>query len=218
METVKEQNGFQNNFNHLIERPEIDIFDLIMRYREMYAVQHPGICDRTPTFTSIHDYILTTDELKWLWSKFRPGKEMPRKYFNVTLCGSTKFKYDFEAIERAFSLAGAIVISVGLFGHADKEYESVITTDVKSMLDDVHKQKIDMADLVVVVHSDYIGESTQNEINYARSQDKPIVKINGDWSYQLSDVRPPVGNLPSGLSELCKKMHDYLTSKPSKGG
>jgi hypothetical protein len=39
------------------------------------------------------------------------------------------------------------------------------------MLDDMHKRKIDMADEIFVINvGGYIGESTRNEIAYAKSQ------------------------------------------------
>lgn len=96
-------------------------------------------------------------------------------YKVVTLCGSTKFKEDFMRIQRELTLKGYIVLSVGIFGHADGEYCKVITPDVKRMLDDMHKRKIDMADIVYVINRDgYIGKSTANEIKYATSKGKPI--------------------------------------------
>lgn len=36
----------------------------------------------------------------------------------ITLCGSTKFREEFEAEQARLSLEGHIVVSVGLFGHA----------------------------------------------------------------------------------------------------
>lgn len=41
-----------------------------------------------------------------------------RKYKVVTLCGSTRFKEQFMDAQKRLTLAGYIVISVGLFGHA----------------------------------------------------------------------------------------------------
>lgn len=37
----------------------------------------------------------------------------------ITLCGSTRFKAEFERMNRELTLAGHVVISVGVFGHAD---------------------------------------------------------------------------------------------------
>lgn len=42
------------------------------------------------------------------------------KYKIITLCGSTKFKDDFVKAQEDLTLQGYIVISVDLFGHADK--------------------------------------------------------------------------------------------------
>lgn len=100
---------------------------------------------------------------------------MVGKYEVVTLCGSTKFKDDFVKAQEFLTLSGCIVISVGLFGHADGKYEKEITPNVKQMLDDMHKRKIDMADSIFVINrDDYIGESTASEIEYAEQRGKQI--------------------------------------------
>ena len=97
-------------------------------------------------------------------------------YKVITLCGSTKFKEDFIEAQERFTLDGCIVISVGLFGHADKKYETVLTEDVKEMLDDMHKRKIDMADAIFVVNRNgYVGNSTRSEIDYAESTGKQVM-------------------------------------------
>ncbi|SFB10150.1 hypothetical protein [Clostridium frigidicarnis] len=93
---------------------------------------------------------------------------MVEKYKVITLCGSTKFKTEFLQVQKELTLKGNIVISVGLFGHADGDYENIITTDIKIMLDDMHKRKIDMADEIFVINKGgYIGKSTKSEIDYA---------------------------------------------------
>lgn len=97
------------------------------------------------------------------------------KYEVITLCGSTKFKDEFIEAQECLTLDGKIVISVGLFGHADCKYGVEITDDVKTMLDDMHKRKIDIADRVFVVNKDgYIGQSTASEIAYAKQIGKPV--------------------------------------------
>lgn len=76
------------------------------------------------------------------------------------------------------TLSGCIVISVGLFGHADGKYQTTITPDVKALLDDMHKRKIDMADSIFVINKNgYIGESTKSEIAYAMQTGKKIAYI-----------------------------------------
>ena len=94
-------------------------------------------------------------------------------YKIVTLCGSTRFKEQFMQAQKELTLQGCIVISVGLFGHAgDAE---VWTEGTKTMLDDMHLRKIDLADEIFVINVDgYIGESTRREIAYAKQTGKPV--------------------------------------------
>ena len=93
-------------------------------------------------------------------------------YKVITLCGSTRFKEDFERVNKELTLQGNIVISVGCFGHAG----DVFTDEQKIMLDDIHKRKIDMADAIYVINKDgYVGMSTQSEILYAALHNKEII-------------------------------------------
>lgn len=98
---------------------------------------------------------------------------MVGRYKVITLCGSTRFKDEFIETQKRLSLAGNIVISVGLFGHSgDKE---VWQDGVKEMLDDMHKRKIDMADGIFVINvGGYIGSSTRSEIEYALAHGKTV--------------------------------------------
>ena len=98
---------------------------------------------------------------------------MVGNYKVVTLCGSTKFKDQFYEAQKKLTLEGCIVISVGLFGHSgDTE---VFTEGVKTMLDDMHKRKIDMADEIFVINvGGYIGSSTSSEIEYAKQHNKKV--------------------------------------------
>ena len=96
---------------------------------------------------------------------------MVGKYKVITLCGSTRFKDDFERVNKMLTLSGNIVISVGCYGHSG----DVFTEEQKIMLDDIHKRKIDMADAIYVINKDgYIGESTKSEIKYAYAHGKTI--------------------------------------------
>lgn len=99
-------------------------------------------------------------------------------YKVITLCGSTKFKEDFERVNRELTLAGNIVLSVGAFGHAG----DIFTEDQKVMLDDIHKRKIDMADAIYVINKDgYIGKSTKSEIAYAAATGKEVIFMEDDF-------------------------------------
>ena len=98
---------------------------------------------------------------------------MVGKYKVITLCGSTRFKEQFLEAQKRLTLAGNIVISVGLFGHSGDE--EVWTEGTKQMLDDMHKRKIDMADSIFVINvGGYIGQSTRSEIEYAIKTGKEV--------------------------------------------
>ena len=98
---------------------------------------------------------------------------MVGQYKVITLCGSTRFRDAFTEAQKRLTLAGNIVISVGLFGHAGDE--EVWVEGTKEMLDDMHKRKIDLADEIFVFNvGGYIGESTRSEIDYARKTGKPV--------------------------------------------
>ena len=102
-------------------------------------------------------------------------------YRIITLCGSTRFRREFEEVQKKLTLEGNIVISVGLFGHSgDSEVwegmDEGTLTKTKEMLDDMHKRKIDLADAVFIVNpGGYIGDSTRSEIAYARETGKTVL-------------------------------------------
>ena len=108
---------------------------------------------------------------------------MVGNYKVITLCGSTRFRDAFLEAQKRLTLQGNIVISVGLFGHAgDREVwenmEEGTRTKTKEMLDDMHKRKIDMADAIYVINvNGYIGESTKEEIAYAKRTGKTILYL-----------------------------------------
>lgn len=92
----------------------------------------------------------------------------------ITLCGSTRFKEQFLEAQKRLTLAGNIVISVGLFGHSGDD--EVWKEGTKEMLDDMHKRKIDMADGIYVINvNGYIGSITRSEIEYARATGKDVL-------------------------------------------
>lgn len=111
-----------------------------------------------------------------------PNKE---KFPIVCLCGSTRFKKEFEKAAAELSLRGCIVLSLGVFGKSgDYERYDIDENDEKlrEQLNDMHKQRIEMSDAVYVVNpGGYVGESTKREIEYARSHGKDVL-----WLEELS--------------------------------
>ncbi|MGH7791483.1 MAG: hypothetical protein ACREOB_04130 [Thermodesulfobacteriota bacterium] len=95
----------------------------------------------------------------------------------VVLCGSTRFKNEFEEEMRELTLEGYIVISVGLFGHIEglDMGTDLNPTLIKQQLDELHMRKIDLADRVHIINvGGYIGTSTSKEIAYAQKNGKLI--------------------------------------------
>jgi hypothetical protein len=90
----------------------------------------------------------------------------------VCLCGSTRFLEAYQQANKSETLAGRIVLSVGMFGH----HEGLdMDGPVKAMLDRLHLAKIDLADEILVLNvGGYVGESTAREIEHARATRKRV--------------------------------------------
>jgi len=94
----------------------------------------------------------------------------------ITLCGSVRFREDFERANESFTLAGDIVLAPGCFNHEWLHRPENNAELLKDGLDSLHKDKIAMSDLVFVINRDgYIGKSTRGEIDYAESLGKSIL-------------------------------------------
>ena len=104
------------------------------------------------------------------------GLDFPK---TVCLCGSTRFTQAFRDANLRETLEGNIVLSVGCDTKSDDAME--FTPQLKEMLDDLHKRKIDMADEILVLNvGGYIGESTKSEIEYAKSLYRKIRYLEGE--------------------------------------
>jgi len=92
----------------------------------------------------------------------------------ICLCGSTKFKKEFIRANFEETMKGNIILTVGWFSHHDAKIYHLSKKE-KQMLDKLHFRKIDLADEILVLNiGGYIGWSTRNEINYAKSLNKII--------------------------------------------
>ena len=93
------------------------------------------------------------------------------KYNIITLCGPIKFKEEFMEVQEKLTLDGNIVFTPNFFNNIKDE----IDLKTKKMLDEMHRQKIDMSDEIYVINfGGYIGESTKAEIEYAKVKGKNI--------------------------------------------
>ncbi len=90
----------------------------------------------------------------------------------VCLCGSTRFGDAYREANKRLTLEGCIVLSVGMLGHAEG---LDMNGPTKAMLDVLHKQKIDLADEILVLNvGGYIGDSTRSEITHALKRGKAV--------------------------------------------
>lgn len=98
----------------------------------------------------------------------------------VCLCGSTRFMDAFFEAGWRETLAGRIVLSVGVVKSSEADETGghgaeALGPEVVARLDELHKRKIDLADEVLVLNvGGYIGESTRSEIVYAEAHGKPV--------------------------------------------
>ena len=100
-----------------------------------------------------------------------------KKHPIVTLCGSTKFKKQFYDYNESLTHLGYIVLMPGVFGHADSDnlWTKYMDDEQKRKLDELHKLKITLSDMVIVLNFDnYIGESTKSEIEWAERIGVPV--------------------------------------------
>ena len=97
----------------------------------------------------------------------------------ICLCGSTMFTREMLIKQWELTKQGYIVVSWCAL--PDDYYEGEDKShigdkeNVKELVDEVHKRKIDLCDEVFVLNiGGYIGESTASEISYAKKLGKPI--------------------------------------------
>ena len=90
----------------------------------------------------------------------------------VSICGSMKFAKDQQKIAEKLELEKGYCVIQCIYGDGKYQY----TKQDESVLDALHKQKIDMSDAIYVVNiGGYVGSSTKSEIEYAKQTGKEIV-------------------------------------------
>ena len=91
----------------------------------------------------------------------------------ITVCGSYKFKKEMTEITEKMALKGNCMLTPIELSRSKKED---YTEKEASMIDKMHKDKIRLADAILVVNVDgYIGSSTKSEIELAKSLNKEIL-------------------------------------------
>lgn len=92
----------------------------------------------------------------------------------ITVCGSLRFYKEMMIITEKMELEGNCML-VPIY-NPEKTNKDDFTEEEALMLDKMHKERIKLADAILVVNVDgYIGSSTTKEIEFAKSLNKGII-------------------------------------------
>jgi hypothetical protein len=99
----------------------------------------------------------------------------------IAIIGSSKFKDQQLGIAQRETLNGHVALLIGFWHHVDKV---PISDEQKARLDELTLYKVKIADTVIVVNPHgYIGQSTREQIAFAKANNKPV-------SYTGEEPRP----------------------------
>ena len=110
----------------------------------------------------------------------------------ICLCGSTRFTEQmlikqWDLTKQGYVVLTWCVLPDSYFKNNNLKDKSHIgdQENIKELIDEVHKRKIDLSDEVFVINvNDYIGESTTSEVNYAIKNDIPV-----KWMFPHKDSK-----------------------------
>lgn len=92
----------------------------------------------------------------------------------ITVCGSLRFYKEMMEVTEKLELEGNCML-VPIY-NPSRPNKDAFTEDEALMLDKMHKERIKLADAILVINvGDYIGNSTSKEIEFAKSLNKEII-------------------------------------------
>lgn len=92
----------------------------------------------------------------------------------ITVCGSLRFYKEMMELTEKMELQGNCML-VPIY-NPTRSNKDDFTEEEALMLDKMHKERIKLADAILVVNVDgYIGNSTSKEIEYAKSLGKEVI-------------------------------------------
>lgn len=92
----------------------------------------------------------------------------------ITVCGSMRYIDKMMEISEKIELEGNVVLMP--IYNPKKPNKEAYTDEEILILDKMHKERIKLSQTILVVNVDgYIGKSTKEEIEYAKSLDKEII-------------------------------------------
>ena len=90
----------------------------------------------------------------------------------ITICGSMRFSKEMMKMAEELELKDGYAVIQCVYNVDGQKYEGIDA----SILDKIHRKKIDISDAIYVVNIDgYIGNSTRNEIEYAKNNGKEVI-------------------------------------------
>ena len=90
----------------------------------------------------------------------------------ITICGSMRYAKEMMKISEELELKKGYAVIQCVYNVDGLKYEGVDA----SILDKIHRKKIDISDAIYVVNIDgYIGNSTKKEIEYAMNNGKEVL-------------------------------------------
>ena len=91
----------------------------------------------------------------------------------ITVCGSFKFRQEMAEVAERLTLEGNCVLTPNELVRPNKD---AYTDEEAILIDKMHKEKIKLSDAIMVVNvNNYVGSSTESEVEYARNLGKEIL-------------------------------------------
>lgn len=90
----------------------------------------------------------------------------------ITICGSMRYSKQMMKIAEELELKDGYAVIQCVYNIDEQRYEGIDA----SILDKIHRKKIDICDAIYVVNIDgYIGNTTKKEIEYAKNNGKEVI-------------------------------------------
>ena len=98
----------------------------------------------------------------------------------ITLCGSVRFRKQFDEVAAELCFNRWIALSLQIWGTEEKTGYIDDNNPLKELLEEMHRQKIAIGEAIIVINvGGYYGKSTTKEIEYARSIGRRIIWL--EW-------------------------------------
>ena len=116
----------------------------------------------------------------------------------IKLCGSDRFKEEFDFVQKQLEDSGHVVYALSDLGIKTKLTE-LQSRHAKKILNDLGLFKVEMCDAITIINENgYIGADTAIEINRAKKLGKKIYyfstpRLNEDYRHLLISVKLECG-------------------------